>query len=771
MRFSHLDSSELTDSGKQRANNEDAVLCLPESGVFCVADGMGGAADGEIASRAVVDALEEAFSGRHSGQEPDFTRTKELVFEAALNANAWIKDHADRRGASGAGSTVVILAFDPVASGNAAVFHAGDSRAYRLRGDTLMRLTKDHSLVSEAGLDDRDNLGPMFRAMVTRAVGIRASVDLEHSPVDVLSEDLFLLCSDGVTTMIPDDALGILLRANRTAGTKELCRILVDEANRRGGDDNITVVIIRAGKVATAAVAPEVAAEPAPAPVAPAAPTTACEQVVKGQPDGATPAAEPAVPAPEIASDDFIPQEDMAEEEKSQCASGPIDRDTTSPSDDGAGLVAPDQQPLSPTSDLECVTPSDLRGEETTGRDAAPEPEQVREAPPAGPASKQPSSAVWIGVSVFGLAVVAAAWWLVMPPESRPGTAAARKAPAVAATPPPSPAAEPVPLLVAVPAAVTPVVPPAVQAPVPPILAAADIRNLRATMPTRLEGALQAGEWGAMHAYVKKWQPGVPDLLPDSASTVMYSSWVALWTKVRDNAPDAAILPRQYREEIASLCGKAGFGRPPEDAEVGAGASPELRADAVCRTMYRLQRHLLDNVRSAIRRCQAEAAVLGPNPSGTLADLWSFTGSGDADLLATGLARADGIVKDLDGLDKWLAACGESQIPLMAVRNRPAKVLPRLLQSVREQREALAAQMDLVPARVKALRQQPAEGLVPILDRIELLYGKTMGGQSTSEPAVWQDEARCQDIRAMFNEMKAAVHIVEGQVSEVEDGR
>ncbi|TFH14310.1 MAG: serine/threonine-protein phosphatase, partial [Lentisphaerales bacterium] len=260
MSFAHLHSAEATDVGKKRRNNEDAVLRLPGSGVFCVADGMGGFEHGEMASGAIIDALEEALSGRHipgNAAAPGLDQTVHLINEAALNANHLIREYCDQQNISGSGSTIVVLAFDPNNPRRAKVLHAGDSRAYRLRGLALDRLTKDHSLAAAAGVEDTRQLNRMFSAMITRAVGINKDISLETSTVDVEQGDLFMLCSDGLTSVIDSTALQEILAQNRESAIESLAQILIDAANEAGGPDNISVVLIRVGALPVSATPPE----------------------------------------------------------------------------------------------------------------------------------------------------------------------------------------------------------------------------------------------------------------------------------------------------------------------------------------------------------------------------------------------------------------------------------------------------------------------------------------------------------------------------------
>lgn len=765
MRFAYLDSSELTDTGKQRRNNEDAALRLKERGVFCVADGMGGAADGEVASRAVIDAYEEAFSGRHSDGEPDFERTKLLIREAAVNANDWIRDQAENRGAAGMGSTLVVMAFDQIEAGRGIVMHAGDSRAYRLRGDTFTRLIRDHSLLSEAGIEDRESLGPMFRSMVTRAVGIRADVDLEETHVDIVENDLFLLCSDGLTTMVPDEEIGRILRENRNLDTDGLCRLLVNESNRRGGEDNITVLLIRVGSASKAAsnATPEVITIPEPAvPETGDTPATGdhCKtgtQETTSQPEdmnytGEEDEAE-AVSSPEeesqpmeqemphrISVDDQDLEMPIAEKSTHE------ERDTTPPSDSGEELPDSIQQ-HTPTSDLECVTPGSLPVEKTTEREVAPLHARPPQSPRAVRPAPEPSArGLWIAASIFGIGVVVVVWILVVRPVPEqltiaPLTMETNTVPRIKATE----TVSSTPLMPLASGTVR--------------LSDNDIINVRTALPKRLDAALVTGEWGSMSGYMSKWSQSVPDLLALSGRGPMYSSWVSLWQKIHDGDIDAAAACVQYRDEVTSLCRRAGFGMPAEEPGVVLTVPADLRADTACRLIYKLQKHLCDSVRGVVRQCGTATEALGPVPSQTLTALYSFTGDGDSNTLATSIARAGGIANDADRLGKWLNACGDSHITLPSIKMVPSTIIPRLLQAEREQREILARQLLMIPLRTKAGRLSASSGLIRILDRIDKLYEKAIDGKLASDPAVWQKAESRNVLRDLLDEIRTAVKL------------
>ena len=247
--FSYLVSAELTDVGRRRKNNEDAVLCLAAQGVFCVADGMGGVQGGEVASKATIDALRQTFTGSPDAAYAVTAAASACLVARSLNrASQWIKDRADEHGLTGAGSTAVIIVFDRVTPSKAIILHAGDSRAYRLRADRLVQLSADHSVAAAAGLSDDKDLPAMFRGVITRAVGLENTVRLEETPTDVLADDLFLLCSDGLTKMVSDKLLHKVLRKNLDAAPQALARILVDEALKAGGEDNVSVVLVRVAK-------------------------------------------------------------------------------------------------------------------------------------------------------------------------------------------------------------------------------------------------------------------------------------------------------------------------------------------------------------------------------------------------------------------------------------------------------------------------------------------------------------------------------------------
>jgi PPM family protein phosphatase len=237
----------LSDVGKRRESNEDSFLVEQGQGLFAVADGMGGHAAGEVASRLAIETLKEASDrdtpGRSLGTTDEAGNwLRDAVVEA--NRRIWesIRVHEERRGM---GTTVVALLR---AGDDAIIGHVGDSRIYLLRGGTLHRMTSDHSWVNEQvklGLlsDDEAQRHPM-RNIVTRALGSRPDVVVDLVTAGVLPGDVFVLCSDGLNTMLTDDEIRELLERHRD-DPEAASTALVHGANLRGGEDNVTVVVIR----------------------------------------------------------------------------------------------------------------------------------------------------------------------------------------------------------------------------------------------------------------------------------------------------------------------------------------------------------------------------------------------------------------------------------------------------------------------------------------------------------------------------------------------
>ena len=231
-----------TDVGLVRANNEDTFLIHSEAAYCLVADGMGGAAAGEMASSIFAQAAGEVFNAQISTNEQ---QAIDRVQTAFLLANDRILAHvAEHPEHQGMGCTAEILAFTPTGF---VIGHMGDSRTYRLRQGVLKQLTKDHSLVQDQidqGLiTEAQARSHSMRNIILRAVGVRPSPALDTLRGPIFSGDIFLLCSDGLTDLVDDPLICEVLSHNGNLEKKTA--ELVELAKQAGGKDNITVVLAK----------------------------------------------------------------------------------------------------------------------------------------------------------------------------------------------------------------------------------------------------------------------------------------------------------------------------------------------------------------------------------------------------------------------------------------------------------------------------------------------------------------------------------------------
>lgn len=234
-------SAARTDTGLVRSNNEDAVLDRPARRLWAVADGMGGHAYGEIASRMTVDAL-DALPANEPLQEAVAAARARL-----LDVNGMLVAEAAARNVPVIGTTLVLL----LASGrNGACVWAGDSRIYLCRGGSLHQLTRDHNqfeeLQAKNHLSAADASAYPGAAMITRALGAATTVELDEVQVQVSDGDIFLLCSDGLSNAVsPEDMFGALTGGDCDQAADMLIRL----ALAGGGRDNISVIVVRADDV------------------------------------------------------------------------------------------------------------------------------------------------------------------------------------------------------------------------------------------------------------------------------------------------------------------------------------------------------------------------------------------------------------------------------------------------------------------------------------------------------------------------------------------
>jgi PPM family protein phosphatase len=236
-----------TDTGRQRRANEDSLLAI--SPLFVIADGMGGAQAGEVASRIAVESFQPGL--------PDSHPPESALADLARAANTRIHElsHANAEQA-GMGTTLTAVY---VGEEEVAIAHVGDSRAYCLRDGELLRLTDDHSLVDEllrqGRLTPEEAIEHPQRSVITRALGIEGEVEVDTRSFRARPGDVYLLCSDGLTTMVSEELIAAVLLAYPSL--HDAGEALIAAANEAGGRDNITVVLLRLEEVRIGEPAPE----------------------------------------------------------------------------------------------------------------------------------------------------------------------------------------------------------------------------------------------------------------------------------------------------------------------------------------------------------------------------------------------------------------------------------------------------------------------------------------------------------------------------------
>ncbi len=244
-------STGLTDVGRKRQHNEDAYFQDEALGLFVVCDGMGGHAAGEVAAAKTIEVIREQIQAHAeivtalaTDPTPRNRAAAVALVETAVQracSEVWKMAQADAA-KRGMGTTCVVL---PVAGGKGVIGHVGDSRVYLLRNKQAHRLTEDHTLIQaqlKQGLITKDQAATsQYRNVITRAVGIQESVQVDTLLTDVLPGDLYMLCSDGLHGYLEDEEAGVLLAAALPA---ELPKKLIELANARGGKDNITAIVV-----------------------------------------------------------------------------------------------------------------------------------------------------------------------------------------------------------------------------------------------------------------------------------------------------------------------------------------------------------------------------------------------------------------------------------------------------------------------------------------------------------------------------------------------
>ncbi len=247
-----------SDVGLVRPGNEDYLLIDREHNVFAVCDGMGGHRAGEVASRIAAETIQAVFAEFRDEvhADPDLDLNKpvpdrgELLLKAIRLANRSIFNHASRNPSlSGMGTTVVALALE---GDIMSVAHVGDSRAYRLGDKELIPLTTDHSWVAEMkkreDISDEEAVNMVGKNVITRALGVRENVEIDYRLMKVEPGQTYILCSDGLCGFVPDDEIFPVAYAARKS-TDHIVKDLIQLANDRGGQDNVTVIALQIHEV------------------------------------------------------------------------------------------------------------------------------------------------------------------------------------------------------------------------------------------------------------------------------------------------------------------------------------------------------------------------------------------------------------------------------------------------------------------------------------------------------------------------------------------
>jgi protein phosphatase len=280
----------FSDTGRRRRQNEDAFVCDPP--LFAIADGMGGAQAGEIASNLAATSLQHSDHGGPADED----RVKQLIQDA--NRSVYERARTDAS-TSGMGTTMTVALLDDE---TVRIGHVGDSRAYVVRDHKLEQLTEDHSLVGElvrsGRLSPEEAEDHPHRSVITRVLGTDPEVDVDALSVETKPGDLFMLCSDGLTAMVDDARILEVIEEHR-GDIDSTARALIAEANESGGEDNITVVLFTIATLDDTIELPGTLVSTAPADGAVDEDTlSGLEQVPTVQPAAATPGPPIAAPPP-----------------------------------------------------------------------------------------------------------------------------------------------------------------------------------------------------------------------------------------------------------------------------------------------------------------------------------------------------------------------------------------------------------------------------------------------------------------------------------------
>ncbi len=246
-----------TNVGMKRTLNEDAFLLLPEESLFCVADGMGGHASGEVASRIAVEEMAEFFrvTGRDDEatwpfrEDPARDYDENRLITGIKLANVRIHERGQSDAKLRNMGTTLVSAFFPRGGAEVLVGHVGDSRVYHWRRGSIRQVTEDHSLLNDyiksKKLTPEEIQAFPHKNVIVRALGMRPHVEVDLHREKLEPEDVVLLCCDGLTGMVPDARIAEIIRGH-PGSLQSACDALVSAANHAGGVDNITCVLVQA---------------------------------------------------------------------------------------------------------------------------------------------------------------------------------------------------------------------------------------------------------------------------------------------------------------------------------------------------------------------------------------------------------------------------------------------------------------------------------------------------------------------------------------------
>lgn len=249
-----IQAAGLSDRGLKRSHNEDSLSVVPDLGLFIVADGMGGHNAGEVASRQAIESIVEFLRDNEEGDETwpipadaTLSETENRIVTAIKLANRDVcKLSMEHPEYHGMGTTLVGLLFEN-SSNRISIAHVGDSRAYRLRNGNFEKLTHDHSWVEEqlqrGIITDEEARNHRWKNVITRALGNKLDVEVDVMTYESAANDLYLLCSDGLSGMVESEELESTLVTY--ADLEEAAQHLIQQANEAGGNDNISLILVR----------------------------------------------------------------------------------------------------------------------------------------------------------------------------------------------------------------------------------------------------------------------------------------------------------------------------------------------------------------------------------------------------------------------------------------------------------------------------------------------------------------------------------------------